>query len=338
MLASRRSAASWVASSSAGGWPGVPHPERVDLGSEALRRAPRAPEDPLRLRAAARPARGSARATACWLSGSSVDGVPARLDVLRDLAQSELAQRGEVVDAGRSSAARPRPARADRPCRPRRRSWSASGDRSTSTTSSASSRIRSGNVSRTRTPVSSKIASLRLSRCWTLTVEMTSMPGVEDLVDVLVALLVAHAGARSCGRARRRARARARGAITASTSISVELEPAVLGPQSRHDLEPLGERRGLGPVVRLEVADHDVAARRRRLAPLLRACGRSCRPLRPCRAGSGSGLAARRHAPRRLWTTRSISLIADEGQDHARRARRSAGSGAGAPSRRSRGT
>ena len=40
----------------------------------------------------------------------------------------------------------------------------------------------------------------------------------------------------------------------------LELERPVLGAQARHDLDPLGERGGLGPVVRLEVADHDVAA------------------------------------------------------------------------------
>ena len=50
------------------------------------------------------------------------------------------------------------------------------GVRSTSTTSSASSRTASGTVSRTRTPVISYTMSLRLSKCWTLTVEMTLMP------------------------------------------------------------------------------------------------------------------------------------------------------------------
>jgi hypothetical protein len=36
--------------------------------------------------------------------------------------------------------------------------------------------LRSENVSRVRTPVSSKIASFTLSRCWTLTVEITPIP------------------------------------------------------------------------------------------------------------------------------------------------------------------
>ena len=48
--------------------------------------------------------------------------------------------------------------------------------RSTRTTSSAWSRTASGRVSWTRTPVISYTVSLRLSKCWTLTVEMTLMP------------------------------------------------------------------------------------------------------------------------------------------------------------------
>ena len=38
-------------------------------------------------------------ATACWLSGSSTVSVPSRLDVLGQLAQHQLAQRREVVEA-----------------------------------------------------------------------------------------------------------------------------------------------------------------------------------------------------------------------------------------------
>ena len=93
-------------------------------------------------------------------------------------------------------------------------------------------------------------------------------PGGEDLVDVLVALLVAHPGRvrvrelvdqRELGRAR-------------DHRVDVhllELELAERAAQARHDLEPLGERGRLRPVVRLEVADHDVAALRLRLPALL---------------------------------------------------------------------
>ena len=51
-----------------------------------------------------------------------------------------------------------------------------SGGRSMSSTSSACSKIRSGMVSRWRTPVIWATTSLRLSRCWMLTVVHTSMP------------------------------------------------------------------------------------------------------------------------------------------------------------------
>ena len=101
-----------------------------------------------------------------------------------------------------------------------------------------------------------------------MTVEMTSMPGVEDLVDVLVALLVAQPGAFVCASSSTSASSGAR----ADDGIDVhllELERAVLDAQPRHDLEPFGERRRLRPVVRLEVADHDVTPLVLRLPALL---------------------------------------------------------------------
>ena len=114
-------------------------------------------------------------ATACWLSGSSVRATRRASTSSATSSQGELAQRGEVV-AAEEVVERDLGTLLRIDLAGARRSCSSSGERSTSTTSSASSRIRSGNVSRTRISVSSKIASLRLSRCWTLTVEMTSMP------------------------------------------------------------------------------------------------------------------------------------------------------------------
>ena len=55
-----------------------------------------------------------------------------------------------------------------------------SGGRSMSSMSSASSNTRSGRVSRWRAPVVWKIRSLRLSRCWTLTVVQTLMPAASS--------------------------------------------------------------------------------------------------------------------------------------------------------------
>ena len=91
-----------------------------------------------------------------------------------------------------------------------------------------------------------------------LTVEITSIPAVEHLVDVLPALLVARfrdVRVRELVDQRQLRR-------PADDRVDVhllELEPAVARAQARHLLEPFRERGGLGPVVRLEVADHDVA-------------------------------------------------------------------------------
>ena len=93
-------------------------------------------------------------------------------------------------------------------------------------------------------------------------------PGCGHVVDVLVALLVAHA---------RRVRVRElvdererRPAGDHGVHVHLlELERAVCTPQPRHDLEAFGERRGLRPVVRLEIPDHDIASLRVRVPPFL---------------------------------------------------------------------
>src|SRR5262245_66617359 len=77
---------------------GRSHPQRVDVGAEALRGAPGATEDPLRLR--------------LWLDereDALTDGLlaervenarlPSCLDVLGDLAEGELSQRLQVLAA-----------------------------------------------------------------------------------------------------------------------------------------------------------------------------------------------------------------------------------------------
>jgi hypothetical protein len=90
----------------------------------------------------------------------------------------------------------------------------------------------------------------------------------EDLVDVLVALLVAHArriGVRELVDERQLGRALDHGVDV----HLLELEPAVFCAQTRHDLDPLRKDRGLRAVMRLEVADHDVAAGGLRLLSFL---------------------------------------------------------------------
>ena len=65
---------------------------------------------------------------------------------------------------------------------------------STSSIWSARRTTASGTVSCWAMPVICSTTSLRLSRCWMLTVLSTLMPGGEDVLDVLPALLVARAG------------------------------------------------------------------------------------------------------------------------------------------------
>src|SRR4029077_18703911 len=81
--------------------------------------------------------------------------------------------------------------------------------------------------------------------------------GVEDLVDVLVALPVPHPGyVGVCELVHERSLADA-----SDDGVDVhllQLEATMRGAKAGHDLEPFGEGGCLGSVVRLEVADHDV--------------------------------------------------------------------------------
>ena len=97
-----------------------------------------------------------------------------------------------------------------------------------------------------------------------LTVEITSMPGVEQLLDVLPPLLVARARARSCARARRPARPSGCRARTASTSISSNDVPRYSMRAAGHDLEVADLRRGVRAAVGLDEPDDDIGAARAR--------------------------------------------------------------------------
>ena len=136
-----------------------------------------------------------------------------RLDLLGHLAQRDLAQRLQVLDLEEAVQRRRRPGPRGRPCRRAAARSATPGVRSTSTTWSARASSSSGTVSRTRTPVSSETWSLSDSRCCTLTVERTSMPGVEHVARCPRSASGARARARWSARARRSgtARARARG-------------------------------------------------------------------------------------------------------------------------------
>ena len=123
---------------------------------------------------------------------------------------------------------------------------------------------------------------MRLSRCWTLTVEMHVDAGELQLLDVLVALGAGHA---------RRVRVRElvhQGDLGRARDHGVDVHlaqrhAAVLELERRDDLEALGHGGGVGPAVRLEPADDDVAPLARAAPAPPRASCRSCRPRRPCR-------------------------------------------------------
>ncbi len=207
------------------------------------------------------------------------------------------------------------------------------------TTSSASASTSSGSVSRTRTPVSSATWSLRLSRCWTLTVEKTSISAASTSATSSKRFGCSTPGAFVCASSSIRQSSGERFRI-AGRSISSSAGAAVGNRAPRHHLEAIDQRRGLGAAMGFDHArpPHRVPPPRPRGPP--GASGRSSRPRRPCRGRScgdrpsSSGAyagEAERQAPSRLWTIRSISLIPTNGAT-GRRSRRSAGCGAGARS------
>ena len=78
--------------------PGPAHPERVQLGAEPLGRAPGPAQDPLRPRLR-RDEREHALGDGLRAERVEHDGLAPRSDVFGDLAQRELAQRGQPVGA-----------------------------------------------------------------------------------------------------------------------------------------------------------------------------------------------------------------------------------------------
>ena len=124
----------------------------------------------------------------------------------------------------------------------------------------------SGIVSRCVTPVMRSTTSLSDSRCWMLSVEMTSMPGVAELLDVLPPLLVAGAGGVGVGELVDEGHGRR----PADHRLGVHLleRRAPVGDRpAGDDLEPLELRRGVRAPVGLDVG----------------------RPRRRCRARPGGG-------------------------------------------------
>ena len=137
---------------------------------------------------------------------------------------------------------------------------------------------------------------------------------VQDLVDVLVTLLVAHPRGVRVGELVDQRQFRRATDHRVGVHL-LQLQGPVLRAQARHDLEPLRERRGLGPVVRLEVADHDVPAFGLRLPALLQ------HPVGLAYAGGHAEqdpvAATPIHAPKQVVHDQVDQLDPDEGQDHA---------------------
>ena len=174
--------------------------------------------------------------------------------------QRELAQRREVAGPEVVRRARRRSSPACRCCR----APCAAGALRASCRRARSGRpcrtIASGIVSRCATPVMRSTTSFTDSRCWMLSVEMTSMPAFEQLFDVLPPLLVARSRARSCARARRRA---PRVGLAGQDRVDVHLLECafpILEAAARHDLEVGDLLRGLCAAVRLDEPDDDVGA------------------------------------------------------------------------------
>ena len=102
-------------------------------------------------------------------------------------------------------------------------------------------------------------------------------PGFQDLVDVLVALRVSHARRVRVGQLVDEGQLRPAGDDGVEIHLG-EHEVAVVAPQPGNLLDAVRERCRLWPVVRLEVADHDVTAVVLRLAALLEHAVRLAHP------------------------------------------------------------
>jgi hypothetical protein len=182
----------------------------------------------------------------------------AAVDQLRDLAQRELAQRGEVVPAGRTTS-RPRaPPRADRPCR---RADARAGHRASGRRARPRRLRRAPHPARSRAPGRRSMratTSLRLSTCCTLKVVWTSMPASSSARTSCQRFSNRDPG-RWCAPARRRAPGWLR-ASAASRSSSVSVAPRYSTRRRGNHSSPSQQCSRLDAAVRLDEADHDVDA------------------------------------------------------------------------------
>ena len=284
--------------------------EDVELGAEPLGGAPRPPHDALRggLRGDERQQALADRLRRALrrqpvLARTEHLAQPLVLDVLGDLAQRDLAQRLEVLDAEE----------------PVQRRGDAGGRVDLARAQALDQRRRRDVdehdlVGRRQHAVGQRLAHAHARELRDLVVERLEVlhvdggvhvdPGGEHVVDVLVALAVLDA---------RRVRVRelvdqAQLGLAREQPREVELlerDVAVRHAPAAESRQALGLRLGLLARVRLEVADHDVAPRLILRSQLLQ------RAIRLADAGrhAEEDLVMADHAPSRLWTTRSISLM-----------------------------
>ena len=232
---------------------------------------------------------------------------PPRLDVLGDLAQRDLAQRVEVLDPEEAVERGRHPLglvdlAGLQPLDQGRRRHVDEHDLVGSRQHGVGERLAH--------PHAGQLGDLVVERLQVLHVHGREHvdPRREHVGDVLVALGVL--GARGVRVRELVDQRQLRRAQQQAGKVHLRERHVLVGePPARELRQPGGDRLGLRPPVRLEVADHDVAPRLELRVAFLQ------HPVRLADAGGHAqeDLVMALHAPRRLWTSRSISLIPTNG-------------------------
>ncbi len=136
---------------------------------------------------------------------------------------------------------------------------SASGDMSTSSTWSAARTTASGTVSRCGTPVIFSTTSLSDSRCWMLTVEMTSMPASSSSSTSCQRFSLRRAGHVGVRQLVHQRDLRPAGEHRVEVHL-LEGGAAVAQPGPRDHLQAVDQCGGVRAAVGLDEADHHVGA------------------------------------------------------------------------------
>jgi hypothetical protein len=280
--------------------------QHVQFGPEPLRRPPCAAHDPLRRRLR-RHQREQPLADRLLdqlpFAQRHVELQPLGLDILGDLAERDLAQRFQVLDAEEAVERRRHACgRVDLP-------GLQSLDQRLRGEVDEHDLVRLGEDG-----VGERLAHARAGQRCHLVVERLEMldvdgrvdvdPGGEDVGNVLVALGVLEPG--RVGVRELVDQAQLRSAVEDAREVHLyEIQIAIRRVARGDARQPVRLRLGLRTAVRLQVADHDVTSGLELRPPVLEHAIR----LADARGHAQEDLVMTDHAPRRLWTTRSISLI-----------------------------